>query len=302
MLISQRIAADPNFLSLDGTCRLGPKKEVLFALRLEIINSVKFLIDDYGLSSPNTEGGSVHYEVLESIFGTRTDEGKVTKKEKIFRQFVRPPFPRMCLETKDHLLFVAVVDGADKTQQTEVTWQVMMITSKGQVMPAAGLTSMIAGNETPVYAWRPLVVELVNADEYLKDNPIGPAGQIRATARTIQYITAESLMFMNCQNVVQQIYRPTRKEQGSVPKVLHPHFSYRLLDIFRERKQYVSLESIQSDLWTPREEKKGRAHLVRGHFKHTKHGLFWWNAFMRNRENKASVGEVKKTYVVYTDA
>jgi hypothetical protein len=51
--------------------------------------------------------------------------------------------------------------------------------------------------------------------------------------------------------------------------------------------------------------KARRAHLVKGHFKEFKNGLFgnaklaglyWWDPFRRNRKNRDSVGEIEKDY------
>lgn len=76
-----------------------------------------------------------------------------------------------------------------------------------------------------------------------------------------------------------------------------PQYIYRVLDIWRDRKQFVSLQDIKSFLSPPEEERrKQRAGLVRGHFKIRQTGLFWWDMFMRNSRNAQTVGVIDKDY------
>lgn len=66
-----------------------------------------------------------------------------------------------------------------------------------------------------------------------------------------------------------------------------PVLSYRMLTLFpkgAQRRQHGSASGTGK-----------RYHAVRGHFKHTKHGTFWWHPFWRGRKE---LGLVIKDYVV----
>ncbi len=103
-------------------------------------------------------------------------------------------------------------------------------------------------------------------------------------------------MFMNAVNSNVTEYKPHKSELKKIPKVLHPKFEYKILDIFRTREKYESLGDVLTSISKVEENRSKRAHLVRGHFKTINGRLFWWNHFMRNRKNKEEVGYIKKDY------
>jgi hypothetical protein len=107
----------------------------------------------------------------------------------------------------------------------------------------------------------------------------------------------EALLFMNVSNATLVKYMPSQKEITFVPPQHRDKYIYRILDITRSRKQYESIAQIEEDLKSATLDKgMKRAHLVRGHFKRKNGKLFWWNPFMRNRNNAESVGKIDKDY------
>jgi carotenoid cleavage dioxygenase-like enzyme len=116
------------------------------------------------------------------------------------------------------------------------------------------------------------------------------------TAKVLTWLVCETLTFLNCKNVARHHYVPKKSENADLPAVLLPKFTYHVLDVFRERKEYVSMEEIRDHLWAPRTNRQSRATLVRGHFKNIRGTLWWWNAHMRNKKNATTVGVVVKDY------
>lgn len=102
--------------------------------------------------------------------------------------------------------------------------------------------------------------------------------------KIVTVITLQILSFINARNIKQITYKPTKKETSKIPNSFKRKYEYTTIDIFRERKEYHSLEEfVNSSSHVDRKEI--RAHLVRGHFKHKKNGVFWWNSFIRNNKN-----------------
>lgn len=109
------------------------------------------------------------------------------------------------------------------------------------------------------------------------------------------------LLFMNATNVVQHRYLPTKKENSMVQKPLLPFYEYRVIDVFREKKEYKSLQEIFDYSNENSASIQRRAHMVRGHFKSLHGKLHWWNPFMRCRKNVEEVGYIKKEYNLITE-
>lgn len=106
-----------------------------------------------------------------------------------------------------------------------------------------------------------------------------------------------SLLFINTKNVTQHTIKPTRKELGEkVPKVMVPKYEFKVIDIVRGQAQVMTLSDFKERCDHTAANAPGKTTLVRGHFKRRKTGIYWWNHFVRNGNNKTTVGEVVKDY------
>ena len=301
MLISQRIIAQPNFLKAPFGDASPEVSKFFPRIRRQVIEAQKFLIDDYGIF----DGGKTIGELEEELFGHLTPATR-KKRDKQYALYARPAFRVMTLET-DKILFLVV-------EHSDSFWQCITITSDGTVSYFVGICTYNFADKGEKFLDIGFLSPTIQRNftgvmERYRANPedagLGTTrkgiAENAALSLFYQWIVAETLMLINARNVKRISYTPSRREMGSIPKVLQKSVTYRVMDLFRERTEYVSLEDVSDQLWKPHEGKKTRAHMVRGHFKKKKNGLFWWNAFMRCRKNLEEVGEVKKTYVVYTD-
>lgn len=106
-----------------------------------------------------------------------------------------------------------------------------------------------------------------------------------------------SLLFINTKNVTQHTIKPTRKELGEkVPKVMIPKYEFKVIDIVHCQAQEMSLNEFKEQREHAAANAPGKTTLVRGHFKRRKTGVYWWNHFVRNGNNKTTAGEVVKDY------
>jgi hypothetical protein len=113
----------------------------------------------------------------------------------------------------------------------------------------------------------------------------------------------EFLTFVNVSNVRIHHYKPSRKENEAVPKFLQPLFTYRVVDLFREKTSVGSLgEAITLAMESGGGTESRKAHIVRGHFKTLERNgekkLYWWSHHIRNASNLDTHGSVEKDYDV----
>jgi hypothetical protein len=133
--------------------------------------------------------------------------------------------------------------------------------------------------------------------ELLKDE--GYAEEIRTLMTVMCYKVLDILLHFNVANVRIHKYTPTQKEMKHIPGRVQEKYVYHILDVFRERTIYHSLKDVEDRASDTVGGVQRKAHLVRGHFKEKKNGLFWWNPFMRNSKNRESVGYVDKDYQLH---
>jgi len=125
----------------------------------------------------------------------------------------------------------------------------------------------------------------------------GTLEQLEERASILLVAAREILLYLNVSNVASVKYTPSKKELGMVPKNFQSLYEYHILDIYREEKQYTSISDIERGFREAASlRNEHRAHMVRGHFKRKKNGLFWWNPFMRCRSNRDTVGLIEKDY------
>lgn len=286
MLLSQRIAKDVSFLH-----SILPKHHTLdlFSLRLKIIKATKVIVPQDLLDSRLSYGDSIR-----KIVPTGTP-AEIKKKIEQYEKYSRLPFESMFIENHTSgLLVESSKDGG---------YAVTSVDANGGVSPCITFCNgfvEVSGTMQPKTRYRlavgdfPPTVETSEIMGQLKDMAI-----IEATFHT--FIIHEVMLFLNVKNVTLHHYVPSKKENSMIPKPLLSHYTYRILDVFREVTQYESLGQVIDQLQSTSNQVVGRrAHLVRGHFKQLKTGLFWWSDFTRCRHNRDKVGVVEKDYRINT--
>jgi hypothetical protein len=312
MLISQRIASDPRFLESPNAKYKHLFKHTSFAdIRTKVINARKFIV---GREMVNIIGaGGKQMEVLWGLIG----DGKTTLKEAsdttvgnaftdrlvMYIKHARPPFPSMLVESDKGLILIEQAPSEDGKES--VAFKTLSITGEGRCMPYwvySGVVFSVFDGKEDVPFRDKLRYHFFESTENgcalaEGDLPDSTSDNLYSLGFAQVMMVMECMLFANVANTRTPVYNPTKRELKAIPKVLQPRFTYRVLDIFRDRKEYQSMEDVES-LFNRSEEsvQHRRAHLVRGHFKTIRGKLYWWNTFMRNRKNLESHGVVEKDY------
>lgn len=277
MLISQRIAKDVNFLKSYS----GDKIDC-FNLRMKIIKAIKVLVDESLF-----ENETLTHEWIAAIKDTNDNKNSnITNKfkDKISKHlfYAKAPFEFTFIECNKYAFLIERISTDD--------WISTYIGrnengAKGAVFPVRFKCSL--NNEQKIK--HDINGFIADSQEYLT--------RINLFSDIFSILTIEILLYLNTSNIILHDYVPTKNENLIVPKPLIPFYSYKILDIFREKKKFVNLKEVTDFLLKSKEEStQRRSHLVKGHFKVTKNGLFWWNPFTRCRKNFESKGFVDKDY------
>lgn len=315
MLISQRIAKDPKFIRAE---LLTAQERIDF--RMKVIQSTKFLVGTHFLTNRHVE-----QQVMDMFEAAGSMEKMIEKAalaEERNSKYARPPFPLTVLENPDALILVEELtdksgwsftrieaDGNHLNAKLTVKYELqdlgdVDLSSVPQDMLRYSrvlrkrLSSDNLGDlEKRMYA----IGKTKRGEDADLDAQITEMLEdISGLLTTMLISVSELLTMINVANARIHHYIPTKKELSAVPKPLQSQYSYRLLDLFRERVKYVSLEEMITDVKkSPEETAQRRAHLVRGHYKEKNGQLYWWSAHMRSKNNAQTLGEVKKTYVLY---
>lgn len=318
MLIS--IAATKHKSSYLGSFLKNPVVS-MHELRTKILNSVKILVSP---ELADIEGiGTYH---IAKIFGKDPKAIDVAEKRELYHRYGKMPFSSIFIENEGGGLLVekiekvtrkgyAIDDGVYTLQEVSFDTRITLIHEGGFVCPIHFLlntdASFITGTEgeldpfpTPILAHgsdMEMRVGYELARQLLIKN--GSTYGVDAVQYYTNFGTAcaailfEVLLFLNASNTEFFNYKAKPFELKDRPAAIHSKFEYKVLDIYRTKKQYSSMEDILNSLRIPEGEKQTRrAHLVRGHFKRKNGKLFWWNPFMRNRKNAVDVGVVDKDY------
>lgn len=285
MLISQRIAKDLSFLKL--TINYKGRQDDLFKIRFNVINSMKFIVGhelfDAGVDSK---------EFTDRLFEDKKNEAEAKARLDLYSKKCRLPFPVIVIENDTGLLLII--------QKNPSCWNVYNVRSNGQVC-SAFLTIQFPSDDSEIglfveyFMSEETIVKLYGYEQTVNFK------QALATNLGILFVAVmEILLFMNAQNIKHVKYVLTKKENAPVAKVLQPKYTYHILDLFKQKKVYTSLEDIKDDLCKSRPASLlRRAVLVRGHFKQRKTGLFFWDFHTRNKHNAETHGVVDKDYRVH---
>ncbi len=285
MLLSQRIAKDPSFIQ--NTIPHKGGKDALADIRLKIIRSTKFIVG-HELWNGNHSSNSL----MQQIYGdTKYGRKETQTRETLYGTYCRMPFPSMFIENDTGAMLLEEV--------SDRVWRLYSIGHDGYLAAVHLKIDMSDGyNVSTTSHWHASEEEKRKAlmhtyDAYNK--------QAREVVTLLMLCCMEVLLFLNVQNVPQHKYVPTKKENEVVPKPLQPLYTYRILDLFREKKVLTTLGEITREYCSERKDSSTkRTHVVRGHFKKRNTGLFWWSHFVRNNANRETHGAVEKDYRITT--
>lgn len=297
MLLSHRIATSEKFLTLsplDVRNRAELRGKILRATKIIVPTELMFVFSGRGVV------GDLEciQQIIREAYGEHASTQEQQKKNNLFHEYSRLPFSVVFFEnTTGGILAEELKDGyrlSMVTPQGEVSVYSIaysLLLQQKDVLPLMKLDLHLrTTRHTPQEAI--LFEKLLMAFERLREDDqqsVSPASYLIGVLN--------ACLFLNARNTVVHRYQLSRKEAGVIPKSLLPHFTYRVLDVFRERQAYENVKELEDFLQTTKTDViKRRVHLVRGHFKNTKHGVFWWNAFTRCRKNEATVGVVQKDY------
>lgn len=282
MLISQRIANDPNWLSTGQPTKSS--KQAIFDLRMKIVKAVKMIVPRELHDTDRDIQG-----LDRQIFGhSPPSKEESNKRLKLYSKFGRVPYP---------LLFVENHTGGVLLEQLAPdTFHMYTAIDTGKIMYYHTRVKVLEDGIDAHTFWTVPEAEVKKVMAARWENYL----DLKQAATTVQVLSMlELLLYVNTKNVMKHHYTPTKRENQSVPKPLLPHYSYYVLDVFKERKAYVALQDVTADLCDPSKPVQARrAGLVMGHFKNRATGLFWWNNYVRNARNQEKLGYVDKDYEV----
>ncbi len=276
MFTSQRIAKDVNFLS-DKT---GLSRSFLLDIRLKVVRSTKILVNNEVFDCvDNTRAAAQKFM---NIMGGKRLTSQA-EKLRLYNIYSLPPFPLMFIENETGGMLVE--DGEDE-------FTALLISKAGFVLPLKIILKKNQGDQSEDFT---MDGEYLGKARFNRTPETDEDDQMHA--RFLAVNLCEALLFMNLSNVRIHNYVPTKKENVMVPKPIQGFYEYKILDVFRERKRYVSLEEIKEGMAAAQESATDRrAHVVRGHFKEKGEKLFWWSSFMRCRKNAETIGVIEKGY------
>lgn len=142
------------------------------------------------------------------------------------------------------------------------------------------------------------VSEIVDKNVAMSNGMIEhPLEAMRDRMKIWGFILLNALTYINTKNVSIETYKMTKSEakRNKLPNVMIKQYDYHVVNIFHKKVVYEKLADVEafSDSETTSHI---RAHMVRGHFKQRKSGLYWWNPFLRCKKNQ---GFVDKDYIVH---
>lgn len=283
MLISQRIANDPGWLRTGRDTKSS--KQAAFALRMKILKAVKMIVPRELHDTDRASDG-----LDRQIFGHSPPTKEESQKRlMLYSKFGRVPFPMLFIENH--------TGGALLEQIAPDTFDMYTLLDTGKFL-YYHIRVQVTPDGIDAHTFWTVPVEEVT--KVVGSSKMAHYEELKQGATTVQVLSMlELLLYVNTKNVVKHHYAPTKRENQSVPKPLLPHYSYYVLDLFKERKEYTALQDAISDFCNPNKPvQERRAGLVMGHFKNRATGLFWWNNYMRNAKNREKLGQVDKDYNV----
>lgn len=258
-------------------------------IKTNICLATKFIIDteffkQFSSNDPSPEGCIARAKICEGI---------ESKHMQFYYQYCRMPFKHMLFENPFLSLLVEEIG--------EHSFKFIALHGNVLIPPHYCIVTIhdesgnfsIETKETYVCSnkFLPVGGERFNYVDYLKDEN-----------RYFVLYLLELLLFLNTRNTVVQEYFPTKRELKRILPVNVDKYVYRVIDIYRDKPVYKSLKEIEEGTVVSNEvSQQRRAHMVKGHFKKKKSGLFWWSSFLRCRNNANTKGIVKADYHTHHD-
>ena len=277
MLVSQKIAASPTFLNSKVPCLYN-----MFEFRGKIMKATKFVIPGELIDLSGTTKESI-FKLLE-INSVDQFSKAAEKKFPYYLQYCKMPFSSILLENDTAAYYL------EETSDGHISF-ILIDGSKGTVHPVVNVA----------YWWLDESGAIKHKITLLADPAMSKYEKaleqysLRVGMYWLQI--SEILLFINTKNVTKHNYKPTQKELSKVPKNFRSFYDYHVLDIFHEVNGYTSLAGISEQLLVSQKNViERRAHLVRGHYKTLKTGLFWWSPHARCRKNAETIGVIEKDY------
>lgn len=120
-------------------------------------------------------------------------------------------------------------------------------------------------------------------------------GIVTSFVSSVAFNALRIITFLHCRNLAVSDYKPKKSElPKKMPDVIKKQFEYKILRITKERKVYGSMDDIR-DSTRPGRDGIARGHMVRGHPKTRKTGVFFWSPHHRGDRTK---GVIEKDYIV----
>lgn len=284
MLLSQCIAKDMNFIRQ----MISNDIKLLFNTRLKIMSSIKFIIprEFYNLS----------IESFDEISSLTDRIDLTTKRKQFYNKYAKLPFPSIFIENEENGI---LVEQQNNGWSAKFFWRQdkISIEKNGLVHGCALLPFKLICNYTDNEQFLTFNAEVTNPNYEHEEG-----GKIDKFIEACLIAICEILVFLNVKNTTIHHYKPTKKENVFIPSGMIKFYEYHILDIFRDRTKYETLNDIEQHLSTATINNiERRAHLVRGHFKQKPNGLFWWSNFTRCRKNINTHGVIDKDYNLVTN-
>lgn len=306
MLISQQIAKSQNFLCGSEIVlrnkHLSPNlNTALHEIRGKILHAHKFVIPAEIMNLDTNVVSSA--EMFAKLSGAESKRdilnfAKYGKRFELYTKFARLPYKTIVLENQTGLWLLDT-----KEYKGRQLIHAIQVHHTGQLVPVSfewDPTQLPAANEAEIgldlVAPHPAFNRVTQGIfDVLRKNPSDYNGTI-LSVQLFAATISEILLLLNCANITIGQCKPSNKEASGIPKVFMPYYTYRILDIFRERRRYERLSDVETFLKEDAKDGERRASFVRGHFKCIREVLHWWNPFMRNRHRLDTHGFADKDY------
>ena len=279
--LAYRIATKNNLLTPHFSIKRG------IPIKAEVVPAKKFFVSDAMLPGD--------FDPVETLGGEYSPEEYYEKQINIWQKYARAPFPLIYIESKSGGgVVVKEMSGTDGRRMS-----IYSIQPNGIVLPgvmdidldkvgdsalAIAKLDITKGESEKVNRCPENIYKMILEVSVLK-------------SLYLPIFILNILVYMNCRNSKMVEGRPTKQELKSIPDVIKPRFEYKIIDIFGSIKNSISFSSSMRELNDGTTQAR-RMTVVRGHYKTTKNGLFWWSPHVRNKENSKTVGVIDHDYRV----
>lgn len=304
MLLSQKLLANPKMITIDQEDLLD--KSEANAIRAFFLTYLKratkyvvptsifdgdFAITETEVSRDYSKFPDQLRSIIEKHGSNRERfEAEMEKLETMYKTYARPPHPTMTIENDSGIILLTpnlYKEGVDIFFYCAKTS--FLFSSNVYFIPGTGtltIALMVDPHRRTSDANRVLMEKIMDGIGF-----------------SLYAIALNALMVINAKNVKRYTVKPAARLLAKLPKTERKSHVYHILDLYRELDNaetvgFAEAEAIGKRRTFTSERALTKMHGVRGHFKQTKNGLFWWSSFIRCRRNRDTVGVVDKDYRV----